>query len=67
MPPLTIRLNPADNVVVARVDLLPGARKPQTTRTTTAPPTATSPTGVIPADCLPQAGGDERTHDPEDG
>src|SRR6185437_5463944 len=24
MPPLTIRLNPADNVVVARVDLLPG-------------------------------------------
>jgi altronate hydrolase len=25
MPPLTIRLNPADNVVVARVDLLPGA------------------------------------------
>src|SRR6185437_13878609 len=25
MPPLTIRLNPTDNVVVARVDLLPGA------------------------------------------
>lgn len=25
MPPLTIRLNPADNVVVARVDLLPGS------------------------------------------
>src|SRR3954466_5268504 len=25
MPPLTIRLNPVDNVVVARVDLLPGA------------------------------------------
>src|SRR6185312_3977981 len=24
MPPLTIRLNPADNVVVARADLLPG-------------------------------------------
>jgi altronate hydrolase len=24
MPPLTIRLNPADNVIVARVDLLPG-------------------------------------------
>jgi altronate hydrolase len=24
MPPLTIRLNPSDNVVVARVDLLPG-------------------------------------------
>ena len=24
MPPLTIRLNAADNVVVARVDLLPG-------------------------------------------
>src|ERR1044071_2897683 len=24
MPPLTIRLHPADNVVVARVDLLPG-------------------------------------------
>ena len=25
MPPLTIRLNPADNVVVARADLLPGS------------------------------------------
>ena len=25
MPPLTIRLNPTDNVVVARADLLPGA------------------------------------------
>jgi len=25
MPPLTIRLNSADNVVVARIDLLPGA------------------------------------------
>jgi len=25
VPPLTIRLNPADNVAVARVDLLPGA------------------------------------------
>src|SRR5690349_6306682 len=24
-------------------------------------------TGVIPADCLPHVGGDERTHDPEDG
>src|SRR5262249_1906731 len=24
MPPLTIRLNPSDNVIVARVDLLPG-------------------------------------------
>jgi altronate hydrolase len=25
MPPVTIRLNPADNVIVARVDLLPGS------------------------------------------
>jgi altronate hydrolase len=28
MPPLTIRLNPADNVVVARADLLPGIEIP---------------------------------------
>ncbi|MFZ2003844.1 MAG: altronate dehydratase family protein [Stellaceae bacterium] len=28
MPPLTIRLNPADNVVVARADLLPGTEIP---------------------------------------
>ena len=28
MPPLTIRLNPADNVVVARADLLPGVEIP---------------------------------------
>lgn len=28
MPPLTIRLNPADNVVVARADLLPGTDIP---------------------------------------
>ena len=28
MPPLTIRLNPADNVVVARADILPGTEIP---------------------------------------
>jgi len=28
MPPVTIRLNPADNVVVARADLLPGTEVP---------------------------------------
>ena len=28
MPPVTIRLNPADNVVVARADLLPGVEVP---------------------------------------
>ena len=27
-PPITIRLNPADNVVVARTDLLPGTTLP---------------------------------------
>jgi altronate hydrolase len=30
MPPLTIRLNPADNVVVARADILPGTALPGT-------------------------------------